>query len=105
MDYCTHAGTRTVITSPPSRHYARLECADCGTFLRFLPRPENVERRCQNGIKLARLTIQPGLTPQEREFITNVARYGGKLSPKQQVAFDQICARHLVADCASTPTT
>jgi len=78
-----------------SRHYAKLNCADCGAFLKFLPRPENVERRKLNGFRLAKLQMCPGLNAWEREFIQSVANHGNKLTPKQQAVFDRLCLTHL----------
>jgi hypothetical protein len=93
--YCAHNETKTILLPAESRHWARLECATCGAFLKFLPRPENVEKRKLNSFKLARLQMHPGLTSWERAFVDSLAKQGNKLSPKQQVVFDRICATHL----------
>lgn len=93
--YCAHDETKTVILPAVSRHYARLECAKCGAFLKFLPRPENVERRKLNGFKLAKLQMHPGLNDWDRQFIDSLADQGNKLSPKQQAVFDRICLTYL----------
>ena len=79
-----------------SRHYAKLNCADCGAFLKFLPRPENVERRKLNGFRLAKLQMCPGLNAWERQFIDSLAKQGNnKLTPKQQAVLDRMCLAHL----------
>jgi hypothetical protein len=79
-----------------SRHYAKLKCADCGAFLKFLPRPENVERRKLNGFRLAKLQMHAGLNPWERQFIQSIAKEGNnKLTPKQQAVFDRLCLTYL----------
>src|SRR5262249_10322363 len=93
--YCAHDATRTVPMPVDSRHYAQLRCADCGAFLKFLPRPENVKRRQLNGYRLAKLQMHPGLNQWEREFIDNLAKQGNKLSPKQQAVFDRLCSTYL----------
>jgi hypothetical protein len=92
---CAHAATRNVILPAESRHYARLECAECGAFLKFLPKPENLERRQFNGFRLAKLQMCPSLNASERQFIQSLAKQGNKLSPKQQAVFDRICLTYL----------
>jgi hypothetical protein len=79
-----------------SRHYKRLECANCGAFLKFLPKPENYERRIANIGKLTRLLgCVPGesynFTPPERQFLDSLIILGGKFSAAQQRAFDDLC--------------
>jgi hypothetical protein len=93
--YCTHNTTKAVILPAESRHYARLECADCGAFLKFLPRPENVERRELNGFKLAKLQMHPALDSWERDFVASLVRQGNKFTPKQQAVFDRLCSSYL----------
>jgi hypothetical protein len=92
---CAHNATRIVMLPATSRHYARLECAECAAFLKFLPRPENVERRKLNGFRLAKLQMCAGLNSWEREFIQSLAKQGNNLSPKQQAVFDRLCATYL----------
>jgi hypothetical protein len=62
---------------------------------KFLPRPENVERRKLNGLRLAKLQMCAGLNSWEREFIQSLAKQGNKLSPKQQAVSDRLCATYL----------
>jgi|SRR4029453_10211059 hypothetical protein len=91
---CAHDATKTVLLVE-SRHYARLECANCGAFLKFLPRPENVERKKLNGFRLAKLQMCAGLNSWERDFVDSLVKQGNKLSPKQQAVFDRLCAAYL----------
>jgi hypothetical protein len=96
VPYCTHTSTTTELLPQTSRHYAKLKCVACGAFLKFLPRPENVERRKLNGFRLTRLQMHPGLKPWEREFIDSLANQGShKLTPKQQAAFNRLCLTYL----------
>ena len=98
VPYCTHTSTTTELLPQTSRHYAKLKCVACGAFLKFLPRPENVERRKLNGFRLAKLQMHAGLNPWEREFIQSIAEQGNnKLTPKQQAAFDRLCLTYLEA--------
>jgi hypothetical protein len=41
---CGHPVTRTERLPDCHRHFARLTCALCGRHLRWLPRPETIER-------------------------------------------------------------
>jgi len=93
--YCTHNATKTVVLPAKSRHYARLECADCGAFLKFLPHPENVELRKLNGYRLAKLQMHAHLNSWERDFVESLAREGNKFTPKQQAVFDRLCSTYL----------
>jgi hypothetical protein len=93
--YCQHNITRTVQMPPTSGHFAKLECAICGAFLKFLPRPENVERRKLLGEQIARLAVNPGLTEWERQFVSSLARRNGKLSPRQEEVFNRLCQTYL----------
>ena len=93
--YCAHTSARTEPAPAGSRHHATLKCAACGAFLRWLPRPENVERRKLNGFRLAKLQMHLGLNQWERQFVQSLAKQGNKLSPKQQAIFDRICLTYL----------
>jgi hypothetical protein len=89
---CTHSSTISELLPPESRHYAKLKCGDCGAFLKFLPKPENEQRRIINGYRLAKLQMAPGLNQWEREFVQSLAKQGSnKLTPKQQAVFDRLC--------------
>jgi hypothetical protein len=93
--YCPHTATVTERLPKGSPHYAKLKCAACNAFLKFLPRPENAERRQLNGFKLAKLQMCAGLKEWERQFIDSLAKQGNKLSPKQQAVFDRLCETYL----------
>src|SRR5262249_42968825 len=92
---CAHGATITQSAPAGSRHHAALKCARCGAFRKWLPRPENAERRQLNGFRLAKLQMQPGLNSWERQFIDSLAEQGNKLSPKQQTVFDRLCSTYL----------
>jgi hypothetical protein len=92
---CAHSVTKTELDPPGSEHFGRLRCAECGAFLRFVPKPKNVERRQLNGFRLAKLQMCPRLNSFERQFVDSLARQGNKLTPRQQQVFDRICADHL----------
>jgi hypothetical protein len=96
LSQCAHNQTTTELLPQGSKHYAKLRCANCGEHLRFLPKPENVERRKLNAYRLAKLQMAPGLNQWERQFIDSLVKLGNnKLSPKQQAAFDRLCLTYL----------
>jgi hypothetical protein len=91
---CAHSAT--VIERMPEGHihYAAESCADCGKFIRWLPRPENLERQRLNGVRLAKLAKCDRLTSWERHFIRDVSPRK-KLSPRQQAIVDDLAATYL----------
>jgi hypothetical protein len=92
---CAHSSTVTERTPEDGPHHARLKCAHCGTFLKFLPKPANVQRWQLNGSKLAKLQMCDGLSTWARGFIESLAKLGGNYSPKQQEWLDKLCTTHL----------
>ena len=93
---CAHSSTVSELMPPESRHYGKLKCGNCGMFLRFLPRPENEQRRIINGYRLAKLQMCAGLKPWEREFVDSLAKISNnRFSPQQQSLFDRLCSTHL----------
>jgi hypothetical protein len=96
LSQCAHNQAITELLPQGSKHYAKLRCATCGEHLRFLPKPENAERRKLNGYRLTKLQMAPSLNEWERQFVDSLAKLGNnKLSPKQQAVFDRIYADHL----------
>jgi hypothetical protein len=92
---CSHSSTVVERLPEGSTHYARLLCKDCRTFLRFLPKPENVEKRKLNGYRLAKLQMRDSLNQWERRFVQSLSKApGGKLTPKQQAVFDALYLQH-----------
>jgi hypothetical protein len=93
---CAHSSTVSELMPPESRHYGKLKCGNCGIFLKFLPRPENEQRRIINGYRLGKLQMHAGLNHLERQFIDSLAKQGStKFTPKQQAVFDRLCLNHL----------
>jgi hypothetical protein len=101
LSQCAHNQTTTELLPQGSKHYAKLRCATCGEHLRFLPKPENVERRKLNGFRLAKLQMCPGLNSWEREFVQSlINQCNNKLSPKQQAVFDRLCLAYFGREAA-----
>jgi hypothetical protein len=93
---CPHTSTISELLPPESTHYGKLKCGNCGIFLKFLPRPENEQRRIINCYRLAKLQMCDRLNSFEREFVDSLAKIGNnKFSPKQQAVFDRLCLTYL----------
>jgi hypothetical protein len=91
---CPHSATFSGLLPAGNLHYGAERCARCGSHLRWLPRPENVERRRLNAFRLARLAMCERLTSWQRSFVRSVSQRR-KVSPKQQQIIDRLCATHL----------
>jgi hypothetical protein len=92
---CPHDTTELEFLPTGGKHYAKLRCADCHAFLKFVPDPKNIERRRLNGYRLAKLQMCNGLDSWERAFVDSLAKWGTKFSPRQQAVFDRICDTYL----------
>ena len=93
---CAHSVTKTELNPPGSEHFGTLRCAECGAFLRFVPKPKNVERRQLNAYRLTKLQMCSGLNDWERQFIDSLAKQGNnKLTPKQEAVLERLCLTHL----------
>lgn len=82
--------------TPELKHHGKETCSACGRFIRWVPKPQNVERQQQNGQKLVALRNTDGLSQWEREFVDSLDGQGPKISPKQQAKLDEVAKRH---DC------
>jgi hypothetical protein len=90
---CEHVSTRIErLCSGP--HYAKEVCTDCDKVLRWLPRPETLERSAFNAFRLVKLAMCDQLSPRDRNFIHSVSQRK-KVSPKQQQIIDRLCAQYL----------
>ena len=91
---CGHPVTRTERLPDGSPHHARLTCAICGRFLRWLPKPETLARQRVNAFNLAKLAMHPGLSDWERAFVRDVSKLT-KLSPRQGALVVRLCREYL----------
>jgi hypothetical protein len=96
LQACKHPVTCTERLPDGSPHYARLTCAICGRFLRWLPKPQTIERQRVNAFRLAKLSMRPDLSDWERSFVRDVSKRR-KLSPKQEARILRLVARYLEA--------
>lgn len=90
---CDHRHTRTTLT-PELQHYAREDCALCGKFLRWLKKPETVEREKENAKKITQLRDVRGMCEWEKGFMLNLDKQGTRLSPRQQEWLDKIWVKY-----------
>ena len=93
---CRRGTTRVELMPQGHKHYAMETCAICRCFVRWLPKPETVQRQQLNAFRLARLAMHPGLSDWERNFLRDISQRR-KLSPKQQQIIDRLCADYLEA--------
>lgn len=90
---CAHSEV-TVTLTPHLTHYAREDCAQCGQFVRWQPKPATVEKARQNAATVERLA-SVSLTDWEKGFVLSLAKQGFRLSPKQQETLDRIASEKL----------
>lgn len=91
---CTHSVTVTERLPDGSPHFSKEICIQCGAFVRWLPKPQNVERRTLNSFKLAKLAMVEGLSKWERSFVADISKRR-KLSPKQEALVERLCREYL----------
>ena len=91
---CRHNTTPLEEMPPGSAHFAREVCVTCGCWLRWLPKPETVQRARLNAFRLARLGMCEGLSKWERSFVHHVSQQR-KLSPKQEALVARLYAQYL----------
>jgi len=86
--WCEHSNTRIeLLANGP--HHAKEICCDCGQVLRWVAKPETVERQHLNAFRVAKLAMADGLNDWERAFIKSIGQ-SKKLSPRQQVKLDEL---------------
>lgn len=88
---CAHKAT--VTQRLPDGHSWEI-CIQCGAFVRWLPKPETLERQRVNAFKLAKLVMHPYLTSWERQFLRRVSKLK-KVSPKQLAVVDRLVRQYL----------
>jgi hypothetical protein len=91
---CPHSAIFSELAPAGHLHHAAERCADCGAYIRRLPKPETVERRRLNVLRLKDLTRCARLSSWERAFVRSVSQLG-RVSPRQQRVVDSLCATYL----------
>jgi hypothetical protein len=89
---CQHR-TVKVVKMESGLHDSKEVCASCGTFIKWLPKPETVERQKRNAAELSRLSQRQDLPKWEKEFVASLITQGPKLSPRQQKMLDEVSQR------------
>ena len=90
---CKHSVVQTVPT-PELQHFAKEVCADCGAFLRWLPKPETLERQKERQTQIEELRATGKLSDWEREFLATIIAKR-TLSPKQYECFNEMLGKYL----------
>ena len=93
---CVHRFTVTQQKPLGRIHYSKEICIVCGTFLRWLPKPENLERQPFNAYKLARLGMCERLPKWERNFVREISQRR-RVSPKELKILERLCREYLEA--------
>lgn len=93
MRNCEHNTVKETLT-PESPHYARIDCLDCGRFVRWVKHPANVARDYDAANHIALLKARNDLSEREREFVLSLDRQMPKLSPKQREWLESIWRAH-----------
>lgn len=93
MKGCDHSSTRFVLT-PDTQHYGKNLCVACGTFLRWVKKPENIERDAETGRRIVDLRGRAFLSEWEGAFISSLDGNGAKLSPKQRDVLNRIWEKY-----------
>lgn len=81
--------------TPELSHYGKETCAVCGRFIRWMPKPETVERQTRQAAAIVALRSMASLSEWERSFIGTLDEQGPKISPKQAVILDKLISRFL----------
>lgn len=79
--------------TPELTHHGKETCADCGKFLRWVPKPVTLERDKENARKMAELKTKP-LGEWEKGFLLSLEKQGRHFSPKQQAKLDELITRY-----------
>lgn len=80
--------------TPHLQHHGKETCAACGRFIRWVPKPQTIERQNRNGSAVVALRNNENLTAWERAFIATLDGQGPKVSPKQQGVLDKLVAKY-----------
>jgi hypothetical protein len=91
---CRHRFVRVELMPPGYIHHAKETCDDCGAFVGWAPKLENLERRAGNSFRIAKLSMVDGLNSWEPEFLASISKQRW-LSPKQQMVLDRLVAKYL----------
>lgn len=89
---CPHTVTQFVAT-PELKHHGKDVCAACGRFVRWVAKPETLEREAQNKKRIGQLCGIGRISAWEKSFLESVSSQP-KLSPRQQVVLDKLWEKY-----------
>lgn len=81
--------------TPELTHFGKETCQQCGKFLRWVPKPQNIEKQKTNADAVVKLRNDDRLSAWERGFVATLDTQGPKVSPKQQAILDKLIAKFL----------
>jgi hypothetical protein len=79
---CSHAHT-FFLPAQSGPHHGKAVCADCGKFMGWVAKPENIDRQKKNAEILTALSKLDNLPPWERQFVRDLVTHK-HISPRQQ---------------------
>jgi hypothetical protein len=85
---CDHGHT-VFCPTPEGPHHGKTICINCGKFMGWVAKPENVERQKRNDETLTALSKIEALPAWERQFVRNCVTHK-HLSPRQQAKLDEL---------------
>ncbi len=80
-----------VVKMPDYCHFAAIRCGHCDRFLRWQPKPQNIDLQQQRKATISHLLKSPHLSEWERTFLEGLKCR--KISPKQRQVLDRIEAK------------
>lgn len=89
---CDH-GNVIFTATPELTHHGKETCLDCGKFLRWVPKPETLERDKENARKIELLKTK-SMGDWEKGFLLSLEKQGRHFSPKQQDKLDELIKRY-----------
>ena len=93
MPNCPHTEVEFIPT-PQFKHHGKEVCRKCGQFVRWVPKPETLERLKRIREEVGRLK-DVRLTDWESEFVLSVEKAKGKMSPKQAEIWEKLKTKYL----------
>ena len=89
---CNHENV-TFHPTPDLKHHGKEICDDCGKFIRWVPKPETLERQIDNRNTIEALEAME-LEEWPRNFLASLKKLDGKLSPKQEAKLAELWKEH-----------
>jgi hypothetical protein len=88
---CLHQTLVKVINDPPSVHYGKLICSQCGRFIKWIPNPHTIERVIQQEVLINQMidVYHTRMSSYEIIFLSDI-KSNKFLLPKQLLFFEEL---------------